>query len=239
MVVNGQRYSAPRMAIAKFSTGRQALFPTMSNRIFSAAIRDIEQERSSMRFPEEEDIKGAAEGFVRLQKTYKINTEDFAAGKIPGVTTLPPLSALDCYLIGHRLAQEGVSYDYAAAWLEIALRKFAEEKEEMPKIRKVDIVDWLQYAYYHGGNPVRALELTEQVAELDPDFPTLESNTKFYTNLISGLPEKDYLAMKNESRPPPLRHVGGPYESLCRGEGNLVRCCIWLQLPHSPTMYVW
>ncbi|XP_055356153.1 LOW QUALITY PROTEIN: prolyl 4-hydroxylase subunit alpha-1-like [Paramacrobiotus metropolitanus] len=188
----------------------------------AAAVRDIEKERSALRFPEEEDIKGAAEGFVRLQRTYKITTEDFASGKIPNwnVTQVPPMSALDCYLIGHRLAQEGV-HDYAANWLEISLRKFDEEKEEMPKIRKVDIVDWLQYAYYHGGNPVRALELTEVVRELDPDFPTLESNFKFYSDLIAELDVATAQKMRDQSRPPPSVQYDGHYEALCRGEGKL------------------
>ena len=57
---------------------------------------DIDRLRGSVRFPEADDIKGAAEGFVRLQKTYKIKTEDFAAGNITGVSKAPALKALDC-----------------------------------------------------------------------------------------------------------------------------------------------
>lgn len=188
----------------------------------TAAVRDIEKERSSLRFPEEEDIKGAAEGFVRLQKTYKISTEDFTEGKIPGTEKVPSLTALDCYLIGHRLAQEGQFYDYSANWLEIALKKFEQENDPSPKVRKVDILDWLQYSYYHGGNPVRALEITTEVAELDPDFPTLESNLKFYTKFIADLAEPTVAAMAEQPRPPPIFNIGGHYEALCRGEGVLV-----------------
>ncbi|OWA51232.1 Prolyl 4-hydroxylase subunit alpha-2 [Hypsibius exemplaris] len=185
-----------------------------------AALADIDKHRSVVRFPEAEDIRGAAEGFVRLQRTYKIKTEDFAAGNITGIAKAQALGAFDCYLIGHRLAVDG-SHDYAINWLEIALRKWHEEKEDPPAIREADILDWLQYSYYHGGNAWVALELSKKVKEIDPAFPTVEANIEYYEKLLSELPVSAVDAMKLQARPPVAFDLGGQYEALCRGEGVL------------------
>lgn len=117
---------------------------------------------------------------------------------------------------------EGV-VDYATSWLETALRKFDEEEDPVQKLKRIDIVDWLQYSYYHSGNPLRALQLSEEVKELDPEFPTVDSNIHFYTKLLTELPESAIKDMEEQSRPTPIVNVGGHYEALCRGEGKLVR----------------
>ena len=127
------------------------------------------------------------------------------------------------YLIGHRLALESY-YDYAINWLEIALKKWKEEKLEHPPIRQVDILDWLQYSYYHGGNALVALEITQKVRELDPTFPTIGTNMEYYEKLLKELPEMAVDAMRQQPRPPVLYDFGGShYEALCRGEGVPVR----------------
>lgn len=176
-----------------------------------------------MRFPGEEDIKGAAEGFVRLQKTYRITTEDFAAGKIDGVAKVNPLTSYECYLIGSQLAQEGVHYDYAIEWLEFALRIRDEENENLHKIDEVTVLDWLQYSYYHAGNPLRALEMTRKIQNLDPDFPNLDSNLNLYYHLIAELNDEDFLAMKTQSElPATVNNDDQHFQELCRGEEILV-----------------
>lgn len=116
---------------------------------------------------------------------------------------------------------EGV-YDYSISWLEVALRKFNEEQDPAPKVRKIDILDWLQYSYHHFGNPLRALQLSEQVKELDFDFPTVDANIHFYTNLLRDLSEDAVKSMEQQPRPLVVADYGGHYEALCRGEGQVV-----------------
>lgn len=47
-------------------------------------IKNITQHRTSLRFPSEEDLNGAAVALMRLQDTYKLDTHALAEGKVLG-----------------------------------------------------------------------------------------------------------------------------------------------------------
>ena len=51
---------------------------------FAVYIQNITQHRSSLRFPSEEDLNGAAVALMRLQDTYKLDTHALAEGKVLG-----------------------------------------------------------------------------------------------------------------------------------------------------------
>jgi hypothetical protein len=51
---------------------------------FAVYIKNITQHRSSLRFPSEEDLNGAAVALLRLQDTYKLDTHALAEGKVLG-----------------------------------------------------------------------------------------------------------------------------------------------------------
>ncbi len=49
-----------------------------------AFVKNITQHRSLLRFPDDEDLKGAAVALMRLQDTYKLDTHALAEGKLLG-----------------------------------------------------------------------------------------------------------------------------------------------------------
>ena len=105
-----------------------------------------------------------------------------------------------------------------------ALKKLKEDNAE-PKdqAKEIESLDWLQYSYHQMGNPYVALNLSQRVKELDPNFPTVDSNMEFYMKMMNDMPENVVDIIKSQPRPPVLADHGGAYEALCRGEGTLVR----------------
>ena len=53
-----------------------------------------------MKYPDDEDLEGAAVGLLRLQETYQLATSDLANGFVGGESVGKALSAHDCFEIG-------------------------------------------------------------------------------------------------------------------------------------------
>jgi prolyl 4-hydroxylase len=47
-------------------------------------VQNLTQHRSQLRFPDDEDLNGAAVALMRLQDTYKLDTHALAEGKLLG-----------------------------------------------------------------------------------------------------------------------------------------------------------
>ncbi|XP_013100844.1 prolyl 4-hydroxylase subunit alpha-2-like [Stomoxys calcitrans] len=72
--------------------------------------------------PSAADLKGAALGLSRLQKIYKLDTEDMAEGYLEDEKFSSSMSAFDCYILGRTL-YEAKDYGLASEWLLEALHK--------------------------------------------------------------------------------------------------------------------
>uniref|UniRef100_H2YXY5 procollagen-proline 4-dioxygenase n=1 Tax=Ciona savignyi TaxID=51511 RepID=H2YXY5_CIOSA len=86
-------------------------------------------------FPKEEDIKGSAEGILRIQDTYNLNTSDIAEGNISGEkghNSLKKLTTDECYHIG-KAAFNGGLYDPCTHWMQFSLQRFEEGKQNFSK----------------------------------------------------------------------------------------------------------
>ena len=196
--------------------------------LFAVGVQQIEQLRATTHSTlGDEDMKGAVEAIVRLQHTYAIDEQSVANGHMtqPASTgTSPRLTTLDCYLLGLHQAQLGF-HDYASRWLNVALARHEEDEREQraPFIDKANILDWLQHSTYHRGNVSQALAISERIRQMDPGFANVDANIDFYRQVITEMsPETVEAITKAEERRPKLAG-DGKYESLCRGEGKLVR----------------
>ena len=70
--------------------------------------------------PDEDDYAGACQGLVRLQRTYKLDTEKVLSGNIRGKTSINSLLPDDFFYIGKE-AIGMMEWGYAAQWLTKAL----------------------------------------------------------------------------------------------------------------------
>lgn len=61
-------------------------------------IENITQSREDLKFPEDEDLTGAAEALLRLQDTYKLDTSTLARGQISGTKQSHELRGIYTYL---------------------------------------------------------------------------------------------------------------------------------------------
>ncbi|KAL2094407.1 hypothetical protein ACEWY4_009126 [Coilia grayii] len=178
-------------------------------------------------FPDEEDEKGAAKALMRLQDTYKLDSESFSKGKLPGGRYNTHLTVDDCYDMG-KTAYNEADYYHAVLWMQQALRQVdAGEDAVAPK---TDILDYLSYSVYQMGDLPRAIELTRRLVALDPGHQRAGSNLRYFEKLLSEeLRETQRASQEPASEEPiqlgtyerprdylPEREI---YEGLCRGEG--------------------
>ncbi|XP_030649302.1 prolyl 4-hydroxylase subunit alpha-2 [Chanos chanos] len=178
-------------------------------------------------FPGEEDEKGAAKALMRLQDTYKLDSESFSKGKLPGVRYNALLTVDDCYDMGKTAYGEN-DYYHAVLWMQQALRQM--DAGEEAKTPKADILDYLSYSVYQMGDLPRAIELTRRLVAIDPTHERAGSNLRYFERLLSKeLRENNGNEVEKASERPiqlgtyerprdylPEREI---YEALCRGEG--------------------
>ncbi|XP_064205909.1 prolyl 4-hydroxylase subunit alpha-2 isoform X1 [Anguilla rostrata] len=178
-------------------------------------------------FPDEEDEKGAAKALMRLQDTYKLDSESFSKGRLPGVRYNALLTVDDCFDMGKTAYNEADHY-HSVLWMQQALRQM--DAGEDATTAKADILDYLSYSVYQMGDLPRAIELTRRLVLIDPGHQRAGGNLRYFERLLST-------EMREQARKPsdpaaerpidlgtyerprdylPEREV---YEALCRGEG--------------------
>ncbi|XP_046876302.1 prolyl 4-hydroxylase subunit alpha-2 isoform X2 [Hypomesus transpacificus] len=178
-------------------------------------------------FPDEEDEKGAAKALMRLQDTYKLDSESFSKGKLPGMHSNALLTVDDCYDMG-KTAYNEADYYHAVLWMQQALRQM--DAGEDAVVTKADVLDYLSYSVYQMNDLPRAIELTRRLVAIDSDHQRAGGNLRYFERLLA----KQLLEQNQESQPPvseepiqlgtyarpkdylPERET---YEALCRGEG--------------------
>ncbi|KAM6969728.1 prolyl 4-hydroxylase subunit alpha-2-like [Aplochiton taeniatus] len=180
-------------------------------------------------FPDEEDEKGAAKALMRLQDTYKLDSESFSKGKLPGTHSSAMLTVDDCYDMG-KTAYNEADYYHAVLWMQQALRQL--DAGEEAGVLKADVLDYLSYSVYQMGDLPRAIELTRRLVALDPSHQRAGGNLRYFERLLSKqLSEQDQetpdqqggheepIQLGTYKRPRDYLPERETYEALCRGEG--------------------
>ncbi|XP_066519424.1 prolyl 4-hydroxylase subunit alpha-1a isoform X1 [Hoplias malabaricus] len=179
-------------------------------------------------FPNDEDQTGAAKALLRLQDTYKLDTQTISTGDLPGMSSELPykstLSVEDCFELG-KIAYSDTDYYHTELWMAQALRQLDEGEDS--SIDAVTILDYLSYSVYQQGELEIALMYTKRLLTLDPDHQRANGNLKYFEFQLSkqkkvekeqGLTEearqKRETDRKNDFLPEKRK-----YEKLCRGEG--------------------
>uniref|UniRef100_A0A6Q2XSY1 procollagen-proline 4-dioxygenase n=1 Tax=Esox lucius TaxID=8010 RepID=A0A6Q2XSY1_ESOLU len=114
-------------------------------------------------FPTDEDQTGAAKALLRLQDTYRLDTNTISTGDLPGVTHKSLMTVEDCFELG-KIAYSEVDYYHTELWMEQALKQLEEGEEST--VDKVTVLDYLSYAIYQQGDLGRALELTKKLLRI-------------------------------------------------------------------------
>lgn len=130
---------------------------------FTALIKNISDANSLLRFPSNQDLKGAAVALVRLQETYNLDTHALSEGVLQGkkysrhltgeqcsfegmsTPTLltSTLAAGDCFELG-RQSYDRNDYYHTILWMHEALKKYEQEDEKT--VARHEMFDYLAYA---------------------------------------------------------------------------------------------
>ncbi|XP_056325429.1 prolyl 4-hydroxylase subunit alpha-1a isoform X3 [Danio aesculapii] len=180
-------------------------------------------------FPNDEDQNGAAKALLRLQDTYKLDTQTISSGDLPGVNTgLPFKSTLtveDCFELG-KIAYSDADYYHTELWMAQALKQLDEGEESNVEIATV--LDYLSYSVYQQGELERALEYTKRLLTVDPEHQRALGNLKYFDyQLAKQKKAEKEQSTKEESKKEQETSDGKKeylpekrkYEKLCRGEG--------------------
>uniref|UniRef100_A0A672JKW3 Prolyl 4-hydroxylase subunit alpha-1 n=1 Tax=Salarias fasciatus TaxID=181472 RepID=A0A672JKW3_SALFA len=184
-------------------------------------------------FPTDEDQTGAAKALLRLQDTYRLDTNTISIGDLPGVKHKSLMTVEDCYELG-KIAYTDVDYYHTELWMVQALKQL-DEGEESP-IDKVTVLDYLSYAIYQQGEIERALEFTKRLLELEPEHQRAKGNLKYFEFQLEKQKkteeQESQKEAQREKRETPekkektksqktfsLIPERKKYEMLCRGEG--------------------
>lgn len=197
----------------------------MTSNMADQFLQNITEQRDTtlVKFPDEEDLNGAADALMRLQDTYHLDTREMAEGKIKGAKKATELQAIDCFELG-RIAYNEKDYYHTILWMEEAMNRM--EKETPRTVEESKILDYLAFAMFQQGNVKRALALTKRLKKLDPTHAKADSNIKYYEDTLM---EEGYKKSDLNKLPPVVNQrkdvVVEPemkmYESLCRGEHQM------------------
>ena len=195
-------------------------------------VSNLTEQRAQLglRWPSDEDLNGAATGLMRLQDTYRLDSDSLSRGVLNGKYYGPALSAHDCFEIGRQNYNNG-DYFHTNVWMEQAMRLHYEEVEKT--ISRSDILEYLAFSAYMSGNIRRALKLTNEMLELEPEHPRGWGNQKYYQQTLKqkgaslvqrgedGLGDADETVNVLKERARREEDLGEErvnYEQLCRGE---------------------
>ncbi|XP_075974692.1 prolyl 4-hydroxylase subunit alpha-1-like [Anticarsia gemmatalis] len=111
-------------------------------------INQITTNRDDVNYPTLQDVKGASQALIRLQKLYKLDVQQLARGNLNGFENGISMTASDLYTLGHVLYNAWDFYN-ARNWFIEAFRKY--DKEDIPyKFDKRNIFEDIVASCYLG-----------------------------------------------------------------------------------------
>ncbi|XP_052334268.1 prolyl 4-hydroxylase subunit alpha-1a isoform X3 [Oncorhynchus keta] len=185
-------------------------------------------------FPNDDDQTGAAKALMRLQDTYRLDTQTISTGELPGTNTdvtMSPMTVEDCFELG-KIAYSDADYYHTELWMEQALKQL--DGGEESTVDMVTILDYLSYSIYQQGELERALDYTKRLLKLDSAHQRANGNLKYFEYQLAkqkkveaeeGLKEKEKRerekreVSEKKGRPADYLPERRKYEQLCRGEG--------------------
>jgi len=138
----------------------------------------------TLKWPNDEDLNGAAVALTRLQDTYGLRPGDISQGVLSGVKFGTTLTANDCFELGRQSYNNG-DHPHTVQWMEEALEK-VEIEGDNPSVKKEDIYEYLGFSYYSEGDYKKALRYTDLLLELDPDHPRAAGNKAYYVEYLDS-----------------------------------------------------
>merc|ERR1712066_328008 len=117
--------------------------------------------------PSEKDLDGSAAAIFRLQDTYQIGSDSFAAGELLGVNSPSEFNAEDCFRLGRKAYLESDTY-HAILWMREALKRVQggdDSVDEFP------ILDHLSYTVSQWNLRKLALKINTRIIELIESKP--------------------------------------------------------------------
>jgi len=220
------------LLIKKLTSDWKTLQSLIENTAGQTLLATLTEERESahLKWPSDEDLNGAAVGLMRLQDTYRLDTDSLARGVLNGHNYGPTLSAHDCFELGRQSYNNG-DYFHTNIWMDQAMKLYHEELEKT--ISQSDILEYLAFSAYMSGNIRRALKLTNEMLGLEPDHPRGWGNKQYYEETLAkkgatfvkkgedGLGDADEVVnilKERKKREDDLGEERVQYEQLCRGE---------------------
>ncbi|XP_013878797.1 prolyl 4-hydroxylase subunit alpha-1 isoform X2 [Austrofundulus limnaeus] len=193
-------------------------------------------------FPNDDDQSGAARALMRLQDTYRLDTETVSTGLLPGSSPLASMRSVltveDCFDLG-KVAYSEVDYYHTELWMAQALKQL-DRGETSGTVDAVSILDYLSYSVYQQGALQKALDFTRRLLELDPTHQRANGNLKYFEYQLSKQEkEEDHQEEEEEqrrrrrethSRQDDYLPERNKYERLCRGEDIQMTPCRWSRL---------
>ncbi|XP_078086807.1 prolyl 4-hydroxylase subunit alpha-2 isoform X3 [Mustelus asterias] len=177
-------------------------------------------------FPTDEDESGAAKALLRLQDTYRLDSESISKGKLPGAQHVVSLTVEDCFELG-KIAYNDGDYYHTVLWMQQTLRQLGEGESSV--VTQAEALDYLSYSVYQMGDMQRAIELTKRLIAVDPTHLRAKSNLHYFKKLLheegqsdQRMDEEFYQSQSKKEvdmRPDNYISERDSYEALCRGEG--------------------
>ena len=119
------------LLIKKLTSDWKTLQTMLEGSAGERVVANLTQQRDSsgLKWPSDEDLNGAAVGLMRLQDTYRLDTDSLARGVLNGHHYGPTLSAHDCFELGRQAYNNG-DYYHTTVWMDQAMKLFHEETKD-------------------------------------------------------------------------------------------------------------
>ncbi|KAL8609462.1 hypothetical protein ACOMHN_037984 [Nucella lapillus] len=224
--------------------------PMLGNDSWQDLNTELQYARQDL--PTTEDLTGTAVALMRLQDTYRLDTSSIARGRLGGAVS-SKLTVDECFQLGrlsyneedfyhttlwmeeamNKLGDKEATSDERIELLDyLAFSYYKEaldidaEVSHQPKnqtVDRTDILDYLSYSLAMQGYTKRALTLTNELLELDPDHERAFSNKRYYEDTLvrEGVDVKERAeqpAMERQVDEYQQSSEFQTYEALCRGE---------------------
>ncbi|XP_066942422.1 prolyl 4-hydroxylase subunit alpha-1 isoform X1 [Macrobrachium rosenbergii] len=199
-----------------------------------AMLNNLTNMADLLRWPDEEDLNGAATALMRLQDTYNLDTAQLARGYINGKKqAYRELTAGDCFELGRQSYNSGDHY-HTTLWMNEALNRF--ETEGNKTVDRADILEYLAFSTYMQGNVRQALKLTNELLVDKPNHQRAYGNKIYYEEALQKQQagrvrdgesmdveavEKGYTVAEDSEVADSWQKERRAYEKLCRGEGKV------------------
>lgn len=115
------------------------------------------------------DFSGAVTAFIRLQKTYELQSEDLIMGYIDGKKYRDELSVDDIFALGKEMKK--IDSDYAENYLDLALSK---NRQLSHQIDEKEILYEIFQLLNETSNIEKAVKVLDEILKLDPGNVDLE-----------------------------------------------------------------